>query len=39
MKTKTFTEEKDGFYGAWYPKSTGSRKGIILMLHWANDTS
>ncbi len=32
MKTKIFTVEKDGFYGAWYPKSTGSRKGIILML-------
>ena len=32
MKSKTFTVEKDGFYGAWYPNSSRSRRGIILML-------
>ena len=32
MKGEYFYTEKDGFYGAYYPNTTASKKGIILML-------
>lgn len=32
MKKQSFTVEKDGFNGAWYPNPAGSKRGVILML-------
>ena len=35
--TRIFTQEKDGFYGAWYPAETKTEKGMIVMLGDSSD--
>ena len=37
MKHTDFTPEHDGFHGVWYPCSTNTDKGIILMLGDSSD--
>ena len=32
MKKTIFSIEKEGFYGAWFPKKEETEKGMILML-------
>ena len=32
MKKQVFRVDPDGFNGAWYPASSGSKRGMILML-------
>ena len=32
MKKQSFNVAKDGFHGAWFPSSTATNRGVILML-------
>ena len=37
MKKQYFSPDQDGFYGAYYPNSTSSKKAMIIMLGESSD--